>query len=102
MLLGFISLLLAVVQSEVSKICISPDLADTMLPCRKEATESTTTKVAVRAYMTALNLSSTLDPHQIQLPPCPRRQLDETTDSDSDSDAPAAAADSDDPCASKV
>ncbi|PON69262.1 Mlo-related protein [Parasponia andersonii] len=38
MLLGFISLLLAVTQDYISKICIPANIADTMLPCRKQET----------------------------------------------------------------
>ncbi|KAF9680292.1 hypothetical protein SADUNF_Sadunf06G0106100 [Salix dunnii] len=36
MLLGFMSLMLAVTQEPISKICIPANLADSMLPCRKE------------------------------------------------------------------
>ncbi|KAL3531918.1 hypothetical protein ACH5RR_005439 [Cinchona calisaya] len=36
MLLGFLSLLLAIIQEPISKICISEKLADTMLPCKKQ------------------------------------------------------------------
>lgn len=35
MLLGFMSLLLAVTQEHISKICVSTKVADIMLPCRK-------------------------------------------------------------------
>ncbi|CAK9164809.1 unnamed protein product [Ilex paraguariensis] len=38
MLLGFMSLLLAVTQESISKICVSKKIADIMLPCRKEIT----------------------------------------------------------------
>lgn len=41
MLLGFISLFLAVTQDYISKICIPANIADTMLPCRKENTTKT-------------------------------------------------------------
>lgn len=37
MLLGFMSLLLAVTQVSISNICIPNRLADIMLPCRKQA-----------------------------------------------------------------
>ncbi|XP_030542459.2 MLO-like protein 3 [Rhodamnia argentea] len=40
MLLGFISLLLAVTQQSISNICISAELADTMLPCKKQSSTS--------------------------------------------------------------
>ncbi|KAG6430471.1 hypothetical protein SASPL_108539 [Salvia splendens] len=36
MLLGFMSLLLAVTQQYISKICVPSEVADTMLPCRKQ------------------------------------------------------------------
>ncbi|GFY93342.1 seven transmembrane MLO family protein [Actinidia rufa] len=43
MLLGFMSLILAVTQEHISSICISNKLADVMLPCRKEVeTENAT------------------------------------------------------------
>ncbi|KAK3038422.1 hypothetical protein RJ639_030588 [Escallonia herrerae] len=48
MLLGFVSLLLAVTQDYITKICISTKAADIMLPCRKRAGTKTTT--AVEAY----------------------------------------------------
>ncbi|KAM7531752.1 hypothetical protein LguiB_035162 [Lonicera macranthoides] len=38
MLLGFMSLLLAVTQVQISKICINTKVADVMLPCRKSET----------------------------------------------------------------
>lgn len=78
MLLGFVSLLLAALQNPVSKIYISPDLADTMLPCRKEADIKTTNKV-VLAYMNALNLSS-FDPLHSELPSHATRHLEEQED----------------------
>ncbi|KAH7843629.1 hypothetical protein Vadar_018984 [Vaccinium darrowii] len=43
MLLGFMSLLLAVTQVRISKICIPNRLADIMLPCQKQAETPTTT-----------------------------------------------------------
>ncbi|XP_065849092.1 MLO-like protein 13 isoform X3 [Euphorbia lathyris] len=39
MLLGFISLLLTVTQTTISRICIPPHLALHMLPCKREETE---------------------------------------------------------------
>ncbi|KAK3022435.1 hypothetical protein RJ639_047665, partial [Escallonia herrerae] len=42
MLLGFISLLLAVTQRPISKICVPNGVADYMLPCRKGAPTKTT------------------------------------------------------------
>lgn len=35
MLLGFMSLLLAMTQERISKICVSTKVAEIMLPCRK-------------------------------------------------------------------
>lgn len=35
MVLGFISLILTFTQDYIAKICISEDVADTMLPCTK-------------------------------------------------------------------
>ncbi|KAL6979302.1 hypothetical protein U1Q18_020967 [Sarracenia purpurea var. burkii] len=45
MLLGFLSLLLAVTQKPISEICISNRIADSMLPCRKIAQTKTTKAV---------------------------------------------------------
>ncbi|GLJ39964.1 hypothetical protein SUGI_0817620 [Cryptomeria japonica] len=42
MLLGFISLLLTVSQTYVAKICISESLSETMLPCRKDTSDTKT------------------------------------------------------------
>ncbi|KAJ6407417.1 hypothetical protein OIU84_010837 [Salix udensis] len=47
MLLGFVSLMLAVTQDHISKICIPANLADSMLPCRKEVASRLT---AVQNY----------------------------------------------------
>ncbi|XP_019054178.1 PREDICTED: MLO-like protein 3 isoform X2 [Nelumbo nucifera] len=44
MLLGFMSLLLTVIQKPVSTICIPTRVADTMLPCRKGTIKTTTSK----------------------------------------------------------
>jgi len=43
MLLGFVSLLLAVFQDNVQKRCIKEDVAKHWLPCHKNSTSSTTT-----------------------------------------------------------
>lgn len=40
MLLGFVSLLLAVTQDRIAKICIPAKLGDIMLPCRKVLNET--------------------------------------------------------------
>jgi mlo protein len=42
MLLGFMSLILAVTQKRIAKFCISTKVANTMLPCRKKASTETT------------------------------------------------------------
>ncbi|KAL5703479.1 MLO-like protein 1 [Ranunculus cassubicifolius] len=39
MLLGFISLLLTVSQDRIAKICVSPDLTQHLLPCKKKGEE---------------------------------------------------------------
>lgn len=44
MLLGFISLLLTVSQSRIAKICISEELANKWLPCKKKKESSSTTE----------------------------------------------------------
>ncbi|KAL5546191.1 hypothetical protein UlMin_005878 [Ulmus minor] len=62
MLLGFISLLLAVTQSYIAKICISADVADTMLPCpKRDEASSQTAKLQNFEHFSnqiAANLSS--------------------------------------------
>ncbi|KAJ6714208.1 MLO-LIKE PROTEIN 1 [Salix viminalis] len=45
MLLGFISLLLTVTQNTISRICIPPHLATTMLPCKRETGSSNHEKI---------------------------------------------------------
>ncbi|KAK3407113.1 hypothetical protein EUGRSUZ_K03218 [Eucalyptus grandis] len=70
MLLGFVSLLLAVTQESISNICISAKLADTMLPCKKQDSTSvkTTEKFQVERFLgemvmtaAAANLSMVVD-----------------------------------------
>ncbi|KAI5601115.1 hypothetical protein BDE02_01G070200 [Populus trichocarpa] len=51
MLLGFISLLLTVTQNTISRICIPPQLAITMLPCKRETESSNHEKI----YNQAIN-----------------------------------------------
>ena len=53
-LLGFMSLLLAVTQRPISKICITNDVAYTMLPCRKPGPTKTSKSLGV-----LLDVSST-------------------------------------------
>ncbi|KAJ6307846.1 hypothetical protein OIU76_017604 [Salix suchowensis] len=45
MLLGFISLLLTATQNTISRICIPPHLATTMLPCKRETGSSNHEKI---------------------------------------------------------
>lgn len=47
MLLGFTSLLLAVTQDTISKICVPSKVANTMLPCRREFVTAGTESLAV-------------------------------------------------------
>ncbi|XP_034898462.1 MLO-like protein 13 [Populus alba] len=51
MLLGFISLLLTVTQNTISRMCIPPHLAITMLPCKRETASSSHEKI----YNQAIN-----------------------------------------------
>lgn len=53
MLLGFMSLLLAVTQEHISKICVPSKVADKMLPCRKVFVTEGTESLAV--YKHAVN-----------------------------------------------
>lgn len=50
MLLGFLSLLLAVTQRPISKICIPNRLANSMLPCRKTVQTKTTKALGYYSY----------------------------------------------------
>ncbi|KAI3474007.1 hypothetical protein Pfo_028795 [Paulownia fortunei] len=50
MLLGFLSLLLAVTQDSISKICIPSKAANTMLPCRREVITAGTESLAVYGH----------------------------------------------------
>ncbi|KAL0338417.1 UNVERIFIED_CONTAM: MLO-like protein 3 [Sesamum angustifolium] len=47
MLLGFMSLLLAVTQDKISRICVPSKVANTMLPCRREFVTPGTESLAV-------------------------------------------------------
>ncbi|KAL6138607.1 hypothetical protein ACLB2K_063888 [Fragaria x ananassa] len=61
MLLGFVSLLLAVTQDRIAKICIPEKLGNIMLPCRKyvnETTEVETVEHYVNKFAGNLNSSS--------------------------------------------
>ncbi|XP_059427842.1 MLO-like protein 3 [Corylus avellana] len=65
MLLGFMSLILAVTQERISKICISAKAAYTMLPCRKQETSH-----AIQSIIRSLKSIDTLLWE-------PRRRLDD-------------------------
>lgn len=65
MLLGFMSLILAVTQERISKICISAKAGVTMLPCRKQETSH-----AIQAIIRSLKSIDTLLWE-------PRRRLDD-------------------------
>ncbi|KAB1220340.1 MLO-like protein 3 [Morella rubra] len=57
MLLGFMSLLLAVTQDHTSKICIPAKAADTMLPCRKQE-NSQSTKIQEYEHLARVTVGS--------------------------------------------
>ncbi|KAK2977573.1 hypothetical protein RJ640_007209 [Escallonia rubra] len=60
MLLGFVSLLLAVTQDYITKICISTKAADIMLPCRKPADTETTTAVETYEHFSTIGVIRSL------------------------------------------
>ena len=69
MLLGFMSLLLAVTQERISKICVPSKVGNIMLPCKKQA-DSESANLEVLKHFTKVmmwNLSSMNDlwrPHR--------------------------------------
>lgn len=66
MLLGFLSLLLAVTQNRISKICIPVDAANVMLPCRstkQKETEHYLAKEVVRS-LSQMRINLLLQPHR--------------------------------------
>ncbi|KAF5961873.1 hypothetical protein HYC85_003082 [Camellia sinensis] len=78
MLLGFMSLILAVTQESISNICIPTRLADIMLPCRKETEAETTTTVEHFTVGVIRNLNfSVAGLYNGSLWTIPRRGLDE-------------------------
>ncbi|CAL5350986.1 unnamed protein product [Camellia sinensis] len=78
MLLGFMSLILAVTQESISNICIPTRLADIMLPCRKETEAETTTTVEHFTVGVIRNLNfSVAGLYDGSLWTIPRRGLDE-------------------------
>ncbi|PRQ43502.1 hypothetical protein RchiOBHm_Chr3g0469171 [Rosa chinensis] len=58
MLLGFVSLLLAVTQDRIAKICIPAKIGDIMLPCRKAVNETEVKTVEHYVNKFARNLNS--------------------------------------------
>ncbi|KAI4385503.1 hypothetical protein MLD38_003521 [Melastoma candidum] len=58
MLLGFMSLTLAVTQNAILKICIPTHVANTMLPCRRTITTKTTGHISVPAERRLASASS--------------------------------------------
>ncbi|KAL7170144.1 hypothetical protein ACSBR2_035073 [Camellia fascicularis] len=78
MLLGFMSLILAVTQESISNICIPARLADIMLPCRKETEAETTATVEHLTVGVIRNLNfSVAGLYNGSLWTIPRRGLDE-------------------------
>ncbi|KAI6674963.1 hypothetical protein NL676_002869 [Syzygium grande] len=107
-LLGFVSLLLAVTQDSISSICISPKLADTMLPCKKQSSTSAelTAKFQVERFLgeialmaASTNFSMAVDGATYRkLLWLPQRQLE---DDESTTTATTTNSTSTDPCSSK-
>ncbi|KAI7997499.1 MLO-like protein 3 [Camellia lanceoleosa] len=67
MLLGFMSLILAVTQEHISNICIPTRLADIMLPCRKETEAETTVTVEHLTVGGKVSLVSQEGIHQLHI-----------------------------------
>ena len=63
MLLGFMSLLLAVTQERISKICVPSGAGNIMLPCRKQTNSEPENLVAIKHFTKVMiwNLSSMND-----------------------------------------
>ncbi|CAL5419931.1 unnamed protein product [Camellia sinensis] len=96
MLLGFMSLILAVTQESISNICIPTRLADIMLPCRKETEAETTTTVEHFTVGVIRNLNfSVAGLYNGSLWTIPRRGLDED-------DVDAGAVNSTDKCTAEI
>ena len=53
MLLGFISLLLTVFQARIAKICIPENLANKWLPCKTDASSSSSTTTHFQTLFTS-------------------------------------------------
>lgn len=56
MLLGFISLLLAVFQNRIAEICITKELASKWLPCKKDDEAETKTSAHFQSSFTHFRL----------------------------------------------
>ncbi|CAL5419929.1 unnamed protein product [Camellia sinensis] len=78
MLLGFMSLILAVTQEHIANICIPTRLADIMLPCRKETEAETATTVEHFTVGVVRNLNFSVSGlYNGSLWTIPRRRLDD-------------------------
>ncbi|XP_050242919.1 MLO-like protein 3 isoform X1 [Quercus robur] len=80
MLLGFMSLLLAVTQERISKICVPSGAGNIMLPCRKQTNSEPENLVAIKHFTKVMiwNLSSMNDLWG------PYRRLEEEEEEDND------------------
>ncbi|KAG2690222.1 hypothetical protein I3760_09G177200 [Carya illinoinensis] len=77
MLLGFLSLLLAVTQERISKICIPVDAGNVMLPCRKRRANSESTKLQESEHYFAKVVVGNLSQMSINLLSQPHRWLED-------------------------
>ncbi|KAM3689113.1 hypothetical protein ACB098_09G022700 [Castanea mollissima] len=96
MLLGFMSLLLAVTQERISKICVPNGAGNIMLPCRKIPDSESENLVAIKHFTKVMirNLSSMNDLWR------PYRRLDEDEEDNDVSPSPPEAGAIDDSCPS--
>lgn len=103
MLLGFMSLILAVTQTYISNICIPTKAADTMLPCRKAVVEAESLEAKSFEHYGIKNingnLSSMEDLYEHMVWQTNRRLLANDTEVEDDDDAGEIVSDS---CSSKV
>ncbi|KAK9985478.1 hypothetical protein SO802_030429 [Lithocarpus litseifolius] len=86
MLLGFMSLLLAVTQEHISKICVPSGAGNIMLPCRKQTDSESENMVAIKHFTKVMiwnNLSSMNDLWR------PYRRLDEEEEEEDNDVAPS-------------
>lgn len=95
--MGFISLMLAVTEDHISKICIPTSLADSMLPCHKEIAPQNTTVQNYVNFATELTGNLSLENGLYGNILCQQnRKLAEDVDSADDAGAVS------DPCGSNV